>query len=170
MNARTVESYLEILKLTYVCYPVHSFSRNYANELKKSRKYYLYDLGIRNTLLKNFAPLSGRSDSGAIIESFVFLELCRQIGPENEIRFWRLKDGSEVDFIWVKNQKYFPIEVKATIKKDEIPPGLRAFISKYPDTKTAYIVSQNFTGQTQYRDTKINYIKLGKVALIPQQC
>lgn len=25
-----------------------SFSRNLANELKKSRKYYLYDLGIRN--------------------------------------------------------------------------------------------------------------------------
>ncbi|MDI6731771.1 MAG: ATP-binding protein [Candidatus Margulisbacteria bacterium] len=138
LNAHTIESYLEILKLTYVCFPVNSFSLNYGNELKKSKKYYLYDLGIRNTILKNFAPLLGRNDIGAMLESFVFLELFRQINPETEIRFWRLKDGAEVDFIWIKNQKYFPIEVKTTIKKEEIPPGLIAFINRYPDTEKAF--------------------------------
>ncbi|HCU24492.1 MAG TPA: ATPase, partial [Deltaproteobacteria bacterium] len=52
ITAATVESYLEILSQTYVNFVLHSFSGNFANELKKSKKYYLYDLGIRNALLK----------------------------------------------------------------------------------------------------------------------
>lgn len=50
LTARTIEKYLTILEQTYVCYPVPSFSTNLANELKKSKKYYLYDIGIRNAM------------------------------------------------------------------------------------------------------------------------
>ena len=56
----TINKNLEILNQTYVCYPLYSFSKNLGNELKKSKKYYLYDLGIRNMLLKNFNPMTKR--------------------------------------------------------------------------------------------------------------
>ena len=54
VNGKTVESYLEILEQTFIIHSVHSFAQKLANELKKSRKYYFYDEGIRNSLLKNF--------------------------------------------------------------------------------------------------------------------
>ncbi|OGC09432.1 hypothetical protein A3F86_00750 [candidate division WOR-1 bacterium RIFCSPLOWO2_12_FULL_45_9] len=169
LTARTIESYLEILSQTYVNFPLHSFSLNYGNELKKSKKYYLYDLGIRNALLKNFAPLGDRKDTGAIVESFVFLELNKRLSPETEIRFWKLKDGTEVDFIWIKNQKPYPIEVKTSCRQGEIPKGITAFINRYPDTKKAFVVNNNFSGEATYRDARIYFVKLKDAALVPDQ-
>jgi predicted AAA+ superfamily ATPase len=169
LTARTVEAHLEILSQTYVNFPIHSYSRNYANELKKSKKYYLYDLGIRNALLKNFSSLPKRKDIGAIVESFVFLELSRQLTPETEIRFWRLKDGTEVDFIWIKNQVPYPIEVKSQINNKEMPRGLRIFIDKYPETKKAFVVNKNFSGSSKYKNTVICYKKWADAFLIPAE-
>lgn len=159
LTAMTIESYLEILNQTHVSFPLHSFSKNYGNELKKSKKYYLYDLGIRNALLKNFASLKGREDSGVVLESFVFLELQKKLNPETEIRFWRLKSGEEVDFIWIYNQVPYPIEVKQSWKLGEIPTGLKAFLNRYPKTKKAFVISQSAEGEAEYEKTKIIYKK-----------
>ncbi|MBI5699319.1 ATP-binding protein [Candidatus Saganbacteria bacterium] len=169
LTARTIESYLELLAQTYVNHPLHSFSLNYGNELKKSKKYYLFDLGLRNVLLKNFASLKDRQDAGVVIESFVFLELQKLLSPETELRFWRLKDGTEVDFIWVKNQEPYPIEVKMTSRPGEIPDGLRAFINKYPKVRKAFVVGRNNEGQVRYRDTVVYFVKLEDACLIPER-
>lgn len=159
LTAKTIEFYLEILYQTYVNFPLHSFSQNFGNELKKSKKYYLYDLGIRNTLLKNFSSLDERRDAGVIVESFVFSELNLRQSPETELRFWRLKDGTEVDFVLVKNQKPFPIEVKTKCGVGEIPNGLKAFIRRYPDTRKAFVINRDKVGQLKYNDTLIYYKK-----------
>ena len=169
-SSRTIVSYLEILRQTYVGHPLTSYSRNYGNELKKSKKYYLYDLGIRNALLKNFAPFLQREDQGVLTESFVFLELVKRLGPETDLRFWRLKGGPEVDFIWIKNQQPFPIEVKTTCQKGEIPPGLIAFLNRYPRTSRAYVLSQNIDNQTTlYNGIPVFYKGIEQAAQIPEE-
>ena len=167
LTAKTIEAYLEILAQTYVNFPLHSYSRNFANELKKSKKYYLFDLGIRNALLKNFSPLSDRTDAGFLLESFVFSELNLKQTPETELRFWRLKDGSEVDFIWIRNQKAYPIEVKMSCQSGEIPQGIKMFIDRYPKTKKAFIINKDISSQTKYADTEIIYKKWAETAAIP---
>lgn len=167
MASKTIESYLEIMNQTYVCFPLHSFSKNYGNELKKSKKYYLYDIGVRNGLLKNFEFLNKRDDAGIVIESFVFGELQKRLSPETEIRFWRLKDGKEVDFIWIKNQRPYPIEVKTTCKLGDIPGGLKAFLNRYPNTSTAFIVSMRTEGDISLNKTRIAYVKLENTSTIP---
>ncbi len=169
MTAKTIEAYLEIMAQTFVCFPLASFSKNYGNELKKSKKYFLYDLGIRNALLRNFAPWEQRNDAGAIIESFVFGELQKQLSPETEIRFWRLKDGTEVDFIWIKNQTPYPIEVKASVKIGDIPKGLTAFLKKYPLTQKAFVVSKNTQGQITFNNIRIIYKKCEEAFSIPEE-
>lgn len=140
ISSKTVEHYLEILEKTFVLYSVHSFAQKLSNELKKSRKYYFYDLGIRNSLLKNFATLSQRSDIGVVGESFVLTEL-KQVQKANiEVRFWRTKQGDEVDFIWLEDRVPIPIEVKTRVSNDRIPKGLLKFIKSYPKAQTAIIV------------------------------
>ncbi len=87
---------------TYVLHVLPSYSTNLANELKKSKKYYFFDLGIRNTLLKDFRPAREREDKGVLYETAVMLHLRAQLQPNMELRFWKSKKGEEVDFILVE--------------------------------------------------------------------
>ncbi|MCK5591440.1 MAG: ATP-binding protein, partial [Candidatus Pacebacteria bacterium] len=53
LSSKAVNRYLDILEETYVNFRVYSYSKNLGNELKKSCKTYLFDLGIRNAILKD---------------------------------------------------------------------------------------------------------------------
>jgi len=62
LSSKAINRYLDILEETYVNYRIYSYSKNLGNELKKSCKNYLYDLGIRNMLLKDFSAIDSRPD------------------------------------------------------------------------------------------------------------
>jgi predicted AAA+ superfamily ATPase len=115
LSEPTVRSHLDILDQTYVAFSLDSYSTSLGNELKKSKKYYLYDLGIRNALLRDFSYADQRQDSGAIAESFVFLALRRKMAANMDLRFWRNKQGEEVDFVvvWEGRQIHFRPLVEA---------------------------------------------------------
>lgn len=163
LSAKAVNRYLDILEQTYVNYRVYSYSNNLGNELKKSCKTYLYDLGMRNMLLKDFSGLP-RKDSGVILESFVFLTLQTMIQPNMEIKFWRTKDGGEVDFIVLKDRKPIPIEVKATVEKAEIPVGLKRFLARYPSVSSAYVINGAVNDQTGFGKCRIHYLTFDRFA------
>ncbi len=158
MSVKAIQRYLDILEETYVNYRIYSFSNNLGNELKKSCKTYLYDSGIRNAILKDFSDVSDRSDKGSILESFVFLHLNQWLGPNMEIKFWRTKDGGEVDFILLKNRKPTPIEVKSRLTKAEIPKGLKRFLNRYPKVRYAYVVNEQVTEKLTFRSCTIEFM------------
>jgi len=157
LTAATVNRHLSILDNTYVCHPVHSYSRNLGNELKKSKKIYFYDLGIRNALLKDFGTLNQRSDKGTIHESFVFLQLACALKPNMEIKFWRNKAGQEIDFVLLKDRRPFLIEVKSSLRNREIPPAMKIFLTNYPETTGAVIFSENQTGTEKFLGKTIRF-------------
>ena len=163
LTARTVEKHISILENTYVLYPVHSYARNIGNELKKSRKLYFYDLGMRNTLLKDFSPVNEREDAGIINESFILLQLLARLKPNMEIKFWRNKTGHEIDFVLLENRKPFLIEVKTTLNSPDVPPAMKIFIKNYPDTRGAVVFSRNLEDETSYLGKKILFRKLDAV-------
>lgn len=156
LSEPTIKKHLTILSQTYVCYEVDSFSKNLANELKKSKKYYLYDLGMRNLLLKDFSTTKDRSDIGVLAETFIYHHLRYQLKPNMEIRFWRNKVGDEVDFIVLKDRKPCPIEVKTTLKIAQITKGMKIFITHYKP-KSAYVFSRDFRDQIKFNDTVIYF-------------
>lgn len=47
LSEPAIKHHLELMDQTHVCFPIDSYSRNLSNELKKVKKYYLYDTGIR---------------------------------------------------------------------------------------------------------------------------
>ena len=57
---------------------LNGFNRNLRSELKKSKKIYFFDNGIRNAILQNFAPLSLRQDAGALWENFIISERIKR--------------------------------------------------------------------------------------------
>ena len=164
MSAKAVARYLEILEQTFVNFHVCSYSTNLGNELKKSFKTYFYDTGIRNAILRDYAHFDGRPDQGAILESMVFMTLRSRLLPNMELKFWRTKDGSEVDFVLLKNRKPIPIEVKSRLSGPEIPRGLKRFIDRYPKTKAAYVVNLNRRGTVLFKNCCVQFLTFEEVA------
>lgn len=158
MSKPTVEKYFEILVQTYVCHSVPSYARNLGNELKKSRKLFLFDIGIRNSLVKDFSPIDERKDAGFLKESFVALNIIRQLKANMELCFWRTKQGHEIDFVVIKNRVPYPIEVKSGMKQLEIPNGMKKFLDVYKDAPLAIVFNDQLTDEVDYQGKKIRFL------------
>lgn len=160
IDNKTVERYINILEQTFVIFSLHSFSKNLSNELKKSKKYYLYDSGIRNFILNNFKNIQNRDDKGKIYEAYVHHFIKQNAPLYSELRFWRTRNQEEVDLIFINNQDLFAIEVKSKLKKIEIPEGLKKFLRSYPETKKAFVINEDISGTAEYQSVEIEFIPI----------
>jgi len=141
----TIERYLDLLEKSFVIFKLGSFSKNLRNELKKSRKYYFFDLGIRNALLNNFIPLEERTDIGGIWENFCIAEYMKTIEYAERnanLYFWRTYDGAEIDLIEEYEGKLYAFEFKWNEKKKAKLP--KSFSEKYDVEAFATINRRNF--------------------------
>lgn len=126
-NASTVASYLEIFVKNYILIPLNSFSTNLRRSVSKNKKYYFYDLGIRNILVKDFRPLALRPDAGGVFENFIISEIEKAKKTTNKaisFYFYREYAGGEIDLIaedYKKNYLCFEIKLKNAIVKDIFP-------------------------------------------------
>lgn len=78
MDHKTVIRYIELLEQSFVIVRLLAFSRNLRTEMKKTRKIYFYDVGIRNALLHNFNPFHLRADGGQVWENFAVIERMKR--------------------------------------------------------------------------------------------
>jgi predicted AAA+ superfamily ATPase len=99
ISRNTIESYLDLLSKVFIIYPMKGFSRNLRKELSKSNRWYFYDNGIRNALLRNYNPLHLRNDVGQLWENYLMSErmkvnsyLKRRVIPY----FWRTYDSRKL--------------------------------------------------------------------------
>ena len=102
LTSITVQRYIDLLEKSYVVFHLRSFSRNVRNELKKSRKIYFYDNGVRNALIGDYKPLALRNDTGALWENYAISERMKHnsySGFYGKSYFWRTQQQQEVDYI-----------------------------------------------------------------------
>lgn len=124
---KTVESYLRLMEKSFHISLVAPFSRNISTELRKMKKVYFNDLGLRNYFANNFNPLRLNDDRGKLLENYVFRLLGDNFDPE-DIRYWRTQKKQEVDFIVQENQA-FEIKFSENLYK---PTKYKYFQTKYP--------------------------------------
>lgn len=167
LSKPAVETYLDILAQTYVCYPIFSYAKNRGNELKKSRKQYVFDVGIRNSMLRDFRRIEDRDDAGALTESYVLQNIMRQLKPNMEVRFWRTKQGDEIDFILIKNRIPFPVEVKSRLQSAVIPRGIKIFLDNYRHAPGAMVMNDSIEEDIEYSGRTIQFRKTTYLANIP---
>ena len=113
MNHITLNKYLSVLEETFFISQVKPYYKNTLNALKKTKKIYFLDNGLRNYLLKNFQSLDLRTDKGALTEAYVFQELYKHQSILADIYYFRDKQGKEIDFIYSNNHQLTAIEVKS---------------------------------------------------------
>lgn len=155
LTAATINRYLSILDKTYVCYSVMSYAKKLGNELKKSKKVYFYDLGVRNAILRDFSSYKARQDKGAVSETFVLLQILSILKPNMEVRFWRNKQGDEIDFVVLKDRKPYLVEVKSSLSSAETPKAFSVFIKNYPETAGGMVVSSNLNAKGELLGKKV---------------
>ncbi|MBI5476357.1 MAG: ATP-binding protein [Ignavibacteriales bacterium] len=141
----TVEKYIDLLEKTFVVFRIPAFSRNVRNEIKKGKKVYFYDNGIRNAIISNYGILNTRSDIGALWENFLMSERMKHLhynGIDISRYFWRTTMQQEIDYIEEINETLSAFEFKWNAKaKSKFP---KTFTNAYPSVVTQLINQENF--------------------------
>lgn len=145
IDVGTVEKYIGLLQKAYIVFQLPAFSRNLRNEIKKGKKYYFYDNGIRNALINNFTPMAMRFDKGALWENFLIAERMKR-NRYGEIYtndyFWRTKDQAEIDYVEEMDGYLHSFEFKwQDRKKAKLP---KSFAAAYPQHTFSVIEQDNY--------------------------
>lgn len=140
----TIQKYINLLEQSFVLFTRRAFSRNLRKEISKSVKIYFFDLGIRNSLIQNFNPLSLRSDTGALWENLMIIEKLkadsfREQGANRY--FWRTYDQKEIDYIEERGGKLYAYEFKWGDKAAKEP---KEFLESYTGSAFLTINRKNF--------------------------
>jgi predicted AAA+ superfamily ATPase len=145
MSKNTVERYLDLLSKVFVVFKVSGFSRNLRSEIVKSSKWYFYDLGIRNTLVSNYAPLDLRADRGDLWENYCLVERLKYLSYSETkayYYFWRTYQQQEIDWIEDRGGQLFAFEIKWNEnKKVKVPT---AWKTAYPEASFDVISPANY--------------------------
>ena len=144
IDPATVEKYLELLEKTFVIFKLPAFSRNLRNELKKGKKYYFYDNGIRNVIISNFSIPDMRTDKGALWENFLISERLKTNSYDKRYAntyFWRTHDKAEIDYIEEEDGILNAFDFKWKKQKVNFSHSFR---DAYPNHTTAVVTRENF--------------------------
>lgn len=144
LNNETVEKYIQLLEKTFVIFRLGAFSRNLRKELRKGKKIYFYDTGIRNALIANFALPELRQDMGALWENFLISERMKYLHYGRiwtNRYFWRTRDQQEIDYIEEKDGVLNAYEFKwSRTKKARLS---RTFTHAYPEHTFKVVTPDN---------------------------
>lgn len=143
---KTVEKYVDLLEKCYIIFKLNGFSRNLRTELKRAKKFYFYDNGIRNAILQNFAPLALRQDVGALWENFFISERIKAnqySGRYVNSYFWRTNQQQEIDYIEECDGQFSLFEMKWNPKRanTQFP---NTFLTAYDVKEKAIVTPENW--------------------------
>jgi len=143
VDFKTVQKYIDVLEQAFIIFRLPAYRKNIRSELKKSRKIYFWDNGLRNAILGNFNPLDKRIDIGQLWENYIVSERYKYLIYQNsniKLYFWRTTQSQEIDLIEESSQSLLAIEIKWNPKAGK--NFSKTFTSNYPKAQLM-IVSQN---------------------------
>lgn len=145
-DSHTVERYIDLLEKAFVLFRMPAYSRNVRNEIKKGKKIYFLDNGIRNAIIGNFLPLASRTDTGALWENYLVTERLKMLSSKGvyaSAYFWRTTQQQEIDYIEEQGQILLACEFKwsAAKKKSRFPA---TFLRAYPQARTMVVTSGDY--------------------------
>ena len=138
----TISSYIRYLSQAFFICVCDNYSPNVGKVIRKNKKVFITDSGIRNAMLRNdeLSP----EDEGFLVEN-CSIQMARSYSePENyAVYFWRDKQ-METDIVIDKKHCILPIEVKYrnTILEKDLR-GLYAFIEKF-DAKAGIVITKDY--------------------------
>lgn len=137
VSAPTVKEYFIILEETLIGYTLPAFTRNIKRRVIQSPKFYYFDVGITNFLLRRSSLNPGSADFGHAFEHFIIQELIAYLGyfrPQLNLSYWRTTSGYEVDAIIGNAETAIEIKSSGEVQSHHTK-GLKAFSEEFPDAR-----------------------------------
>lgn len=133
VSAPTIKEYFQILQDTLIGRFVPSYQKKPKRRVILTPKFYFFDIGIVNHLLKRGKIEMGSEIFGNAFEHFIYHEIYAHSsysGLDYPISYWRTTSQLEIDFVLGNHE--VAIEVKSSNKISERHlNGLKSFSEEY---------------------------------------
>ncbi len=133
VSVPTVKAYFQILEETLLGRYLPSFQKRPKRRVISAPKFYLFDVGIANSLLNRGKIEFGTELFGKAFEHFIYQEIyahSRYSDINYPIYYWRTASQLEIDFVLGDHE--VAIEVKSTTQANPRHlRGLKAFSEEY---------------------------------------
>lgn len=136
---KTVELYLHVMQKSFHIGLIKPFYKSTTTELRKMKKAYFLDLGLRNFFAGNFDPILLRDDRGELLENYVFRLFTDHYDIDWDIKFWRTQKKHEVDFL-IQDKRAYEVKFSKNLFK---PYKYKFFKNKYPDIPLKLLTYNN---------------------------
>ena len=133
VSSHTSRAYFEILEDTLLGRWLPAYRKRAKRRVLRAPKFYFADVGIVNRLARRGALLPGSETYGKAFENWVFHELSACIAYrelEEELAYWRLAGGTEVDFVLGDGRVAVEAKASARITSRHLK-GLRSFVQDH---------------------------------------
>lgn len=125
VDYKTIQNWLSILETCYIVYTLPAWHENFNKRITKTPKIYFYDTGIASFLLGIHSPetLDIHFAKGSLFENMILNEIRKSFQNSNlspRMYYWRENNGTEIDLIIDKGNKFIPVEIKSgrTVNRD----------------------------------------------------
>jgi len=155
VSYETARRYLDVLEDTLILFRVPAWSGSDRASLVTHPKILLFDIGVRNAILRRPLDRPLDDERGLLLEHLVGLELRRREGtiwPEARVQHFRTRRGAEVDFVVSVGRELWAIEVKASRHVDARDlKGFDAFAERVPKVTRRIVVFLGARSQQLHR-------------------
>jgi len=139
IKSDTIQSYLYVMQKSFHIGLVKPFYKSVSSELRKMRKSYFMDMGLRNYFAGNFDPVITRDDKGEILENYVYRLFSDHYDEDWDIHYWRTQKQQEIDFI-IQEKHAYEVKFSANLFK---PYKYKLFQQKYPNIPLELLTYEN---------------------------
>ena len=149
VSSPTVKEYFQILEDTLTVRFLPSFQKRPKRRVILAPKFYYFDVGIVNYLLKRGKIEPGSEMFGNAFEHFIYQELVAHShysGIQYPMYYWRTTSQIEIDFVLGDHE--VAIEVKSTANANpRHAKGLKKFAEEYKVKKQILVTNDSFPRQ-----------------------
>jgi predicted AAA+ superfamily ATPase len=124
---RTVREYFQILEDTLIAYQLPAYRKTVKRKPVATSKFFFFDVGVANTLLKRSEIVPGSETYGRALEHMIFLELRAWLDytrSDLPLTYWRSRSRIEVDFV-IGDRIAIEVKAKPRVAHRDLN-GLRA--------------------------------------------
>ena len=149
VSSPTIKEYFQILEDTLTGRFLPSFQKRPKRRVILAPKFYYFDVGIVNYLLKRGKIQMGSEAFGNAFEHFIYQEIYAHSsysGLNYSIAYWRTASKIEIDFVLGDHE--IAIEVKSTkMATSRHLKGLKSFAEEYTVKKSILISNDDYPRQ-----------------------
>jgi uncharacterized protein len=151
ISSVTAKEYFGILEDTLIGRFVQAYTKKAKRRIVSSPKFYFFDIGVANFLLKLNGVVEKTEAYGKALEHLVYLELYAYLKYNDldyDISYWRTSTQTEVDFVIGNGE--IAIEVKSTDNvQNRHLKGLKQFANDYQPKRSIIISKDKYYRKTE---------------------